>query len=106
MKDYINIGSVPSGETPEQVGTKGYDPINARKECQLYRDQLRRQFGPEPEGATLQIKVFNHEFGQYMEVICHYDTDMPNSVNYAMQCEGEAWPEWDSIAKKQLKWRS
>ena len=53
MRDYIDIGATPASENCEQLGPN-YDPQRARAECRAFIAQLRRQFGPEPEGAQLR----------------------------------------------------
>lgn len=102
MKNYLEIGVVPADEQCQQVGTPDYDHVKARKECQCYINQLRRQFGNEPEGAGLFIKSSPHDFGNYLEVHCRYYDERPDAVAYAMKCEGEAWTEWDEQSKLDL----
>lgn len=92
--EYLAIGPVPSGEDCEQLGPN-YNPAKAREECYRYIEQLRRQFGQEPAGAFLRVKSFPHDFGNYLEVICQFDPNDEDSVNYAFRCEGEAWQEWN-----------
>lgn len=96
MRDFIEIGPVPCDEKCEQVGMPNYDSFRAKLECECFRNQLRRQFGPEPEGARLRIKSNPHDFGNYLEVVCHFDDAFPESVEYAFKCEGEAWTQWDN----------
>jgi hypothetical protein len=86
MKDFINIGSSPSAEDCVQLGTENYSQI-ARTECNRLIALLRRIHGDEPEGASLRIMGFNHDFGRYYEVVCHYDTEKPESEEYAFKCE-------------------
>lgn len=101
-RDYLNIGCTPASEDCQQVGTVSYDGGLARKECEAYREQLRRQFGPEPEGARLAIKSFPHDFGNYLEVVCYFDDKYEDSVEYAFKCEGEASDTWDDAARAEL----
>src|SRR6185437_3380139 len=91
-------------EDCEQVGTASYDGKRARLECETFRDQLRRQFGDEPEGATLRVKSNPHDFGNYLEVACYYDDNYPESVEYAFKCEGEAWINWDEVSRIKLSY--
>lgn len=95
MKDFIEIGSVPHGEDCEQVGTKRYDPIFARLECNVYRGQLIRTFGIPPGSAHLSIKSNQHDFGNYSEVVCRFDSDDEESVEYAFKCESDGPEFWD-----------
>lgn len=105
MKDYINIGCSPAEEDCAQVGQHDYHE-QARKQCIAFRNQLRRQFGPEPEGARLVIKSFPHDFGSYMEVVCEYEETFEEeespSVDYAFKLESDMPLEWDMEARKEL----
>lgn len=100
MRDYISIGCVPHGENCEQLGPN-YNPVKAKQECKALIGQLRRIYGDEPFGARLSVKSFSHDFGTYMEVVCYYDDEVEESMNYAFSCEDI--PEfWDEEAKKEL----
>jgi len=102
MRDYINIGSAPANESCAQVGDINY-PEQSRKECQALISQLRRELGEEPEGAQLSVKSFQHDFGSYHEVVCYYDDQNEETVNYAFKCESELPYSWDEKAKEELK---
>ena len=94
MRDYLVIGSAPHEEDCVQVG----DPHYYRKmlvECLRFIELLRTMFGPEPEGAELRIKAFEHDFGTYHEVVCWYDTMFPASFAYAQRCEEEMPDTWE-----------
>ena len=107
IKDSLYIGEAPWDESCAQVGTDMY-PGNARKECQRFIDQIRRHYGPEPEGACLYIKSNPHDFGSYLSVECTFTWD-PSldeepedgtpSQQYAFAIEGD-WlrglQNWDS----------
>jgi hypothetical protein len=101
--DYLEIGAVPANEDCQQVGTPAYDATKARAECVAYINQLRRQFGPEPEGAYLRIKSSPHDFGSYYEVVCNYDPNQEAAISYAYQCEGSATENWDEAAMAELE---
>lgn len=94
MKDYICIGSAPSGEPCAQLGQPDYYE-KALTECWRLVQLLRRTCGPEPAGARLAVKWFPHEFGDYCEVVCHYTPDIPESVDYALRCEAERPVTWE-----------
>lgn len=97
----VEIGPVPVNEDCQQVGD-GYDPDRARLECRQFIEQLRRQFGPEPEGASLVITSNAHDFGSYLDVVCKVDYRINAAAEYAHNCEGAAWPEWDATARAAL----
>ena len=101
MRDYIDIGATPASENCEQLGPN-YDPQRARAECRAFIAQLRRQFGPEPEGAQLRIKSNPHDFGTYLEVVCYYDDMNEAATNYAFACESDARDTWDDEAVAEL----
>ena len=93
MRNYFVIGSTPSEEDCVQVGQPDYHRKAIAEDVrfiQLIRDTL----GPEPEGAELRIKAFDHDFGVYHEVVCWFDTDIPASVEYAQHCESDAPATW------------
>lgn len=89
-RDYLSIGPVPPEESCQQVGSDHYDPVKANKECKQYIQLLRRAFGDEPDGAKLSIKNFPHDFGTYSEVVCYYDSDKPESIDFAFKCESNS----------------
>ncbi|MDB9427178.1 hypothetical protein PN437_20150 [Microcystis aeruginosa CS-564/01] len=101
MRDYIEIGPTPINEDCVQIGVSNYSR-KATKEASIFVDQLRRQFGPEPIGTSLSIKWFSHDFGAYVSVVCYYDQDSEESVNYAFSCEGLAWEKWDDQSRLEL----
>lgn len=94
MKDFITIGPTPCEEPCAQMGTPDYRE-KALAECKRFIKLLRQKFGPQPEGARLAVKSFLHDFGTYYEVVCHYDTDIQASVDYALRCEGETPATWE-----------
>jgi hypothetical protein len=101
MRDYIEIGPVPTDESCEQLGSN-YDPVRARRECRVFLRQLRRQFGPEPEGAQLAVKSNAHDFGTYYEVVCWYDENDETAMGYAIRLEEETPCKWDTKAREEL----
>jgi hypothetical protein len=101
MRDYIDIGSSPPGESCAQLGADGYWE-QAKRECSEYIRHLRRVFGPEPDGARLAIMRNEHDFGTYLSVVCHYDDTIEASMTYAFRCESEGPEFWDADALKQL----
>ena len=107
IKDSLYIGESPWDESCAQLGTDMY-PVNARKECQRFIDQIRRHYGSEPGGARLYIKSNPHDFGSYLSVECEFTWD-PSldeepedgtpSQQYAFSIEGDELSKlqnWDS----------
>ena len=100
-RDYFCIGPTPLEEDCAHVGTLDYHE-KTMKECRRFIALLRRIFGPEPEGAMLQIKAFEHDFGTYLTVVCYYDDADPAAAEYARRCEDQCPPEWDDEARREL----
>lgn len=98
----VELGPVPVNENCQQVGTPNYDHDRARKECEVFRDLIRRTVGEEPAGARLVVKDQYHDFGNYYEVVCKFDENNTPAEDYAFRCEEEAPVNWDEQAKKEL----
>jgi hypothetical protein len=102
VKDFVTIGATPAEESCQQSGTDHYNPVKARRECNIYARQLVRQFGEPPEGARIAVKSFPHDFGSYLEVVCYFDDAYPDSVDYAFRLEGESPENWDQESLEAL----
>jgi hypothetical protein len=104
-RDMIYIGPTPPAEDCQQVGIN-YNPVRARRECQLYIRALRKVLGNEPEGARLSIKSEQHDFGSYLEVVCYFDCENEKAVDYAYACEGDKspakWPWKKAVVEEYL----
>ena len=94
MRDFFSVGSSPCDEPCAQVGQPDYYQ-EARDECRRFLELIRRTLGPEPEGARLSIKSFPHDFGDYLEVVCYFETDNAEAVAYALRCEDESPATWE-----------
>lgn len=94
MRDEMSLGPSPSEEECAQVGTPDYLQ-KAKEECQRYINLIRKHLGNEPEGARLSITHNNHDFGIYLDVVCKYNDENEEAVNYAFKCEAEAPTHWD-----------
>jgi hypothetical protein len=101
MRDFLTIGSSPLDESCSQVGSPDY-PEQSRKECRAFLHQLKRQFGEPPIGASLVIKSFPHDFGEYREVCVSFEDSLEEAVNYTFKLEGETPANWDEGAKQEL----
>ena len=93
MRDYMELGPTPAEEDCAQVGTPDY-ATRARAECQRFIETIRAICSPEPEGARLAVKGFEHDFGRYFEVVVYYDTDNEASMEYAWALEKDAPTRW------------
>lgn len=94
MKDLVYLGSSPVDELCVQVGSPDYD-FRAEVECRRYIETIRKQFGPEPEGAELKIKWALHEFGRYAEVVCEFDDSNAKATEYAFKIEDDLPKTWE-----------
>ena len=103
-QEYVDLGATtPPEESCAQIGSREYDYLDrARREARAYIGQLRRMFGEEPDGARLSIKSHLHDFGNYLTVVCFFNSDNPAAVDYAFRCEAEGPQEWDEPAKHEL----
>ena len=93
-RDYLAIGSAPCEEECAQVGSDNYRE-RAQQECTRYITVLREKLGPEPEGASLRIHGYEHDFGTYYEVTCYFNDNKPEAVAYAYACEAYGPVTWD-----------
>ena len=95
MQDYLNIGSTPCDEDCQQVPYT--NPELAMRESVQYIEAIRKKLGKEPNGALLRVKGFPHDFGVYHEVVCFFDTNIPDSEEYAFRCENDAPATWAEV---------
>ena len=94
MRDYIEIGPSPCGESCVQLGEENY-PTRARAECNRFIQLIREVLGTEPSGARLAVKGHPHDFGTYYEVICYYDPENQAALEYAFRCESDSPETWE-----------
>ena len=98
MRDYMELGPTPCGESCEQLGPT-YNLGRAKAELITYLHQLQRLFPL----ATFQIKSFSHDFGTYKEVCVIFDDDDAEQVDLAYEIEA-GFPEyWDNEARAELE---
>ena len=101
MREHLDLGSTPADEPCAQVGSDDYQE-RARKETRAYVNQLRRMFGPEPEGSKIAAKSNPHDYGSYFSVVVYYDPKIPASIDYAFNVENNLPGKWDEEARKEL----
>ena len=101
MEDYMFIGSVPYKEPCAQVGSEGYDLLG-KFECNLFMNAIVNLLGKPPKEAKLTVKSNPHDFGVYYTVVCHFDKEIEESLDYALKCEGINIPKWSGEEKKLL----
>lgn len=92
MRDYIDVGPNPPDEVLffDVTGSAAQQ----KSECRAFIQAIRQTLGPEPEGAQLRVKGNQHDFGTYYEVVCYYDTDSEEAMDYAFRCESDSPANW------------
>jgi len=93
--DVIPLGAVPSGESAAQVGESGYAEV-AFLQCTRYIALLRHTGGPEDAGARLRIRRAEADVDPYLDVVVEYDAENSVARAYAIRCDREAPPRWES----------
>lgn len=89
-------------ESCAQVGSREYDYRDcALKEAKAYMNQIRRVYGPEPEGVRLGTKAHPHDFGSYYTVCVFHDGSSIARL-YAEACDDGRITEWDDDARIEL----
>ncbi|MDO8531206.1 MAG: hypothetical protein Q7T26_03415 [Dehalococcoidia bacterium] len=108
MRDHIDIGSSPCdaaarahGEECVQVSRTEDYLDRMRVECRRFLALIRVKLGPEPEGAHLAIKSNPHDFGTYLEVVCHFDDENEEAREYAYKCESDGPKTWDDDGRRE-----
>lgn len=102
--DYHTLGPVPAAENCAQVGQDDFRKKSII-EMDTYIDQLSRMF-PEAEGNGVWFskKWFNHDFGQYGEVVAKWDDEDIEATNYVFGVIDRNTPEqWDEESIDRLK---
>jgi hypothetical protein len=100
-RDYLTLGSSPTEEDCVQINEINYYE-KSRKECNAYIRQIIRTHGDPPDQTSIVIQSCVHEFGTYHEVICSYDNDIQESVEYALHVEANLPEKWDAKSLKEL----
>src|SRR5262245_6101580 len=90
----------PAEEECADVGRPGYKE-RALRECNALVRQLRRQFGPEPPGASLAVRPMPHDAGSYDTVVVFYESVTAEA--YALQVERAFPGRWDAEARHELR---
>jgi len=102
VRDYLNISCSPADEDCAQVGQPNYEE-QSKKECQAFKNQLLRQFGPPPGNARVAVKSFPHDFGYYREVVVYFDDNNEEECDYAFKLENKMPLNWDEEAQRELR---
>ncbi len=99
MRDYLELGPVPFGESCAQLGEYNYS-TKARDQCEKYRDMLKTRF---PQWAqfdcNFMVKSFNHDFGRYFEVVLGFETRNERSTAFAFHVDENLPEHWSDTAQ-------
>lgn len=98
--DEVYLGPTPYESECQQAPYER--PDLARLECRCFIEQLRRQFGEEPEGATIKIKSNPHDFGSYLDVVVRFDMNNEAARDYAYRVENNVPARWDGEAIEKM----
>lgn len=105
MQEILYIGPAPAEEDCAQLGQDPDFHQRNRLECAVFREQIRRHYGPEPEGARLVIKTEHHDFGAYREVVVGYRGSVESAADYAFRVEADdlgVLQQWDDQSRELL----
>ena len=103
MRDYIELGSSPSGEDCAQLGTPGYYDRMTVEISELRR--MMERVHPVPLGyvsARYGRKAFEHDFGMYYELCAYFDDRDFVSIQWALDAEELVPERWDDKARQAL----
>ena len=103
MRDYIELGSSPSGEDCAQLGTPGYYDRMTVEISELRR--MMERVHPVPLGyvsARHGRKAFEHDFGMYYELCAYFDDRDFVSIQWALDAEELVPERWDDKARQAL----
>jgi hypothetical protein len=102
MREFIDLSTtVPLDEECVQLGTNEYI-MGSRLEVKAFVEQIKREHGEPPIGASISIIKCPHDFGTYHDVRIIYDTDKPASEEWALKVEEELPYKWDEEAIEYL----
>ena len=65
-------------------------------QCTRYIALLRHTGGPEDAGARLRIQRAEADVDPYLDVVDEYDAENSVARAYAIRCDREAPPRWES----------
>lgn len=89
------MGPSPADEQCVEVGDPDY-ARDARAECRLFIEAIKKICGAPPEGARLVIRSQPHEFGAYLECCVVFDGDNQAAAEYAAKCDEHAPTTWEA----------
>lgn len=96
MREYLTLGPTPYDEPCAQVGDADYEE-RSFYECYRYISLLRKMFGDPPGSPRFNfgMRSFPHDMGTYRECVVTFDTDIPETVEFAFRVENNLPATWD-----------
>ena len=91
----LALGPVPAQEVPARPADSDY-AARAFAQCQRFIALLRRQLGPEPDGARFGVRRSDQAWDTYLEVVLRFDDANNAARAYAARCDRDAPGRWDS----------
>jgi DNA primase len=103
MIDFIELGPQPNYEGFLEPTHPDYTAITTIQ-GEIFVDQIRRTIGPEPKGAGLEVVPCRPAKGELPSItlICRYDEDIADAVDYVRRCQDHLPSFWDDVAQKLL----
>ena len=109
---HTNFGSSPANETCAQIDSADY-AIRATAQLKAWIAQLKRAYATAHQGkpfpAGLKVKAFDHDFGQYYEVVGnvvasshHWPADEKSQERALNWLEAHTPANWDREARIEL----
>ncbi len=103
MREWLTLGPVPYEEDCVQVNSDGEYLTAMSQEVRKFVQFLDDRFLNIPENAYFGVKRESHDFGTYMEAAIFWDTEDPESEQFAFFVESHIPATWNDESK--LDWK-
>ena len=113
-RDYLTIGTTPTGEDCAQLGSPDYYE-KTKIEARVFIKMIERLFPEEmnDSGLSIRLKGFTHDFGTYHEICLGYNVSteededgeiiLTSSEQAALTIDNNLPESWDEIALRELE---
>jgi hypothetical protein len=101
MREHMELGPTPAMEECADIRTPDYRE-RAMREGRAFIGVIRRAFPDLPDGLTLRVKSFPHDFGSYFEVCACFDDQDETAAEAAYMLESNTPESWDEEARAEL----
>ena len=103
MREWLTLGPAPYEEDCVQVNSNGEYLPAMSQEVRKFVQFLDERFLNIPENAYFGVKRESHDFGTYMEAAIFWDTEDPESEQFAFFVESHIPATWNDDSK--LDWK-